>query len=656
MIETVNVTRDNDHEPRRKRRRTASSASGSSSLVGWDAPEASLDAYNDLDGGRLGANFSTLKKNKTDTDRDRRYLGEFPYQLPIAEPAPRNLEEDSRVPHWLSNTVSTLQSHHPLRGLIPAPPENPVQGQDEANDTSVVAFQLPVQMSQEAPHEEQVFAFCPPIASFDSVDDSTEHPFQPHPFQEPSTIFDDAFVPHDPIQSVASSSRYVHPNQFQLPSGTVERHSHAHAAAQFPPMSRQTATAVPPYIDTLAGDVEVGFAPFSAPGPLVHSGKAQNSTLRFAPSPAASVSTRIFSMDDPIVTLNDPLPFSKPGPLAPPPRIKDRPTSIASLRSQNSITPRFPNLLTPARPLTSTSDSSEHFSLSDLLRSDSTSSPTTNPPYPNTPYHGGLLRNSAALGAPHFPSAPSKDSLTTPGPTHIYFDSPTEDPQTSDPIDPTDYELDLDYENLDFRWEKFDPSGPPRADSKETSYFPLVSSNPDNDQDGESVKTSQHPLKLHLLSGPAPQTPPRINPLKRSTNDVRSGNQRRRHEEAPSPSGQAPSTTKIFAQSHGSSETNQKILSSSDKDEPFNSPPAHKSPATLEVAPGPAFAPASGIYISPLQSQVETVEGAGIVQGCDKNQSAEQDVKDRIRSGAVNGHKVWPLTVWTEARSHMPPV
>ncbi|THH27842.1 hypothetical protein EUX98_g6334 [Antrodiella citrinella] len=52
-------------------------------------------------------------------------------------------------------------------------------------------------------------------------------------------------------------------------------------------------------------------------------------------------------------------------------------------------------------------------------------------------------------------SSPAK----LPQPLRVYFDSPTEDPVGSDPLEKPDYELDLDYDNLDFTWEKFDRSG-----------------------------------------------------------------------------------------------------------------------------------------------------------------------------------------------------
>ncbi|KAF7793845.1 hypothetical protein EIP86_004966 [Pleurotus ostreatoroseus] len=57
-------------------------------------------------------------------------------------------------------------------------------------------------------------------------------------------------------------------------------------------------------------------------------------------------------------------------------------------------------------------------------------------------------------------SSPKRES--SPPPLHtrykVYFDSPMEDPFGSDPLEPPQYELDLDYSNLDFHWTKFDRS------------------------------------------------------------------------------------------------------------------------------------------------------------------------------------------------------
>jgi hypothetical protein len=63
----------------------------------------------------------------------------------------------------------------------------------------------------------------------------------------------------------------------------------------------------------------------------------------------------------------------------------------------------------------------------------------------------------------------------TPGPTFacsrpVYFDSPTEDPSLSDPLQPESYELDLNA--IDFRWRPFLRSNAPENDSNSHSVSP----------------------------------------------------------------------------------------------------------------------------------------------------------------------------------------
>ena len=63
----------------------------------------------------------------------------------------------------------------------------------------------------------------------------------------------------------------------------------------------------------------------------------------------------------------------------------------------------------------------------------------------------------------------------TPGPTFacsrpVYFDSPTEDPSLSDPLQPESYELDLNA--IDFRWRPFLRSNAPENDSNRHSVSP----------------------------------------------------------------------------------------------------------------------------------------------------------------------------------------
>ncbi|OJA20501.1 hypothetical protein AZE42_01990 [Rhizopogon vesiculosus] len=77
--------------------------------------------------------------------------------------------------------------------------------------------------------------------------------------------------------------------------------------------------------------------------------------------------------------------------------------------------------------------------------------------------HRGSPITSDALGPDSLTSNFQDNELpinmfSTPGPTFtvsrpVYFDSPTEDPSLSDPLEPESYELDLDA--LDFRWQPF---------------------------------------------------------------------------------------------------------------------------------------------------------------------------------------------------------
>ncbi|KAG2126314.1 hypothetical protein DEU56DRAFT_543806 [Suillus clintonianus] len=82
--------------------------------------------------------------------------------------------------------------------------------------------------------------------------------------------------------------------------------------------------------------------------------------------------------------------------------------------------------------------------------------------YLSSVYRGSSIAASNDLG-PHSPTPDFLENdlmniFSTPGPAFtvsrpVYFDSPTEDPSLSDPLEPDSYELDLDA--LDFRWQPF---------------------------------------------------------------------------------------------------------------------------------------------------------------------------------------------------------
>ncbi|KAK7045576.1 hypothetical protein VNI00_007408 [Paramarasmius palmivorus] len=125
MVEAMNVTHLPSSSSIRSRSRTrtgSSSASGSS--LSYAPPDTPVDAYYDgLKAGALGEGFSVLKMKGSG-----RFLDEDSYSV-----VQDTDEPDSELPTWLSDTFSTLSKHHPLRMLIPKSyvPINPIEEESE---------------------------------------------------------------------------------------------------------------------------------------------------------------------------------------------------------------------------------------------------------------------------------------------------------------------------------------------------------------------------------------------------------------------------------------------------------------------------------------------------------------------------------------------
>ncbi|KAF8844714.1 hypothetical protein BDN67DRAFT_1065870 [Paxillus ammoniavirescens] len=346
MIEKVNVMHSySTSSPDISRRRMRSS--GTSSVSSYDVPKTPLDPYSALHQGRLGKEFSVLRTNKLlDSALTRTGLcqGSDEHAELAAAPAKK---PRAPLPDWLANMFCTLESEHPLRGLIS--PSN-IRPAEQPNPS----------------HEELVFAFSP----FDELDKVRVAPETHHKDDYPN------------IQEAG----------------------------------------LPDIFEVL---------------PLCDLGPQSPGGIR---------------------TECDSLPFSMPGCFA------SKPNSLENLPVEAiSPAPRSERRWSPRAQ-------------------QDTSSCVTLAPLP-IPLYDGMKRPRFTREFMTFTSdtlAPSgrqvdrtlvnnfsqeyqkpKETISiyaTPGPTFacsrpVYFDSPTEDPSFSDPLEPEAYELDLNA--IDFRWRPF---------------------------------------------------------------------------------------------------------------------------------------------------------------------------------------------------------
>ncbi|KIJ67719.1 hypothetical protein HYDPIDRAFT_25194 [Hydnomerulius pinastri MD-312] len=174
---------------------------------------------------------------------------------------------------------------------------------------------------------------------------------------------------------------------------------------------------------------------------------------------------------------------------------------------------------------------------------------------------------------------------TTPGPSFacsrpVYFDSPTEDPSFSDPLEPDAYELDLNA--IDFRWQPFlrsnareeDPSKQVDSTTRSQSFGFTVSEDENDQLEWEARITMDHAdlnatasVGLPLFSSQDPQDEVYLEFSPDATQQT----------------GVAPSTNAVLEPSGPNTQ----------------SPPATNETKEVETV----FAPAPGIFISPLRDR-----------------------------------------------------
>ncbi|KAI3618988.1 hypothetical protein WG66_000546 [Moniliophthora roreri] len=122
MVAAMNITHSpssSSSKSRNRSRTRTGSSSASGSVLSYGPPDTPVDPYYDgLKAGALGEGFSVIKMKSNPSFLDNEGYGS----------AREANESDSQLPEWLSDTFSTLSKNHPLRMLIPksyTPPQFP---------------------------------------------------------------------------------------------------------------------------------------------------------------------------------------------------------------------------------------------------------------------------------------------------------------------------------------------------------------------------------------------------------------------------------------------------------------------------------------------------------------------------------------------------
>lgn len=161
MIETVNILHTSPASSKSSRSggRLRAASSSSASAVEFEMPRTPVDAYSEPHGRRLGADFVVMKMRGRESSGDLGFsanCGRYAHE----EPSSCN---SLSIPAWLSNTLSTLDTHHPLRRLMHV--------DSTSHDAAPATLGLPVELVDMPRHaqpaepvvdHDSIFAFNPP--------------------------------------------------------------------------------------------------------------------------------------------------------------------------------------------------------------------------------------------------------------------------------------------------------------------------------------------------------------------------------------------------------------------------------------------------------------------------------------------------------------
>lgn len=595
MIQTVNIMHASPQShPRRARAMSSSSASATS----YDAPKTPTDAYSGLGDGALGNEFSVLKMKDQKISAGHYYAERRPTDSDLdaifstdSSRAPRT----APLPAWLCDTVASLDAKHPLRIILPPVTTDTVSSSNPTKpDHSIDREKIsaPTALSHEEGTEGlSVFAFGLPPEPHDYA--------QPCRQDSPLVNIEPARLRH--IPSILDDNAYQAPTAPSSPCLTSDFS----------------------FNQNMSADNSIHL-PFGQPGP------ASSALSYVAPAVKPILKDRCDDVLD-LAGIHDssaPAPFSKPGPLAP-----KQTYSFASTATVDTVLDRPKQLLSPPRlshPNTAAASSPHAVPLSHLtiasplshysmLHSDSDLLPD------DAPVHNICGQSLNSVANAHVSN--THDLWSTPGPAHhaiiaakglaqplfsaiaslsavdckapqrttpfkMYFDSPMEDPCMSDPLEEDDYVLALDYdiEALGFKWEKFERGG----GSGRTQ--------PDSDDQYHAAASDE--IIFPYFNSQSPHTPSRV-PVPASTARFSS----------------LPSSSPPGLPIAGSDDEPSNVRDTDDLPEEDSwILPSRVGPYSYKITPGSlaegcptttppmqgrSFAPAPGIFISPLRGTLD---------------------------------------------------
>ncbi|RPD78051.1 hypothetical protein L226DRAFT_610053 [Lentinus tigrinus ALCF2SS1-7] len=432
MIQTVNVLHATSTSAARPRRQRAAS---SSSTTTYDAPPTPVDASTAFDRGALGEDFSVLKMDGPRSS----VKGHDPFDRSAFDEDPPALDVTNHLPPWLRNTITTLGSKHPLRLLLPtAPSSRPVPDQD------------PDITSQPAV-EASPFAFIPPEGSEEAtVPEIWPHDLTPQPLEPPWNYVKEPLVIREvsPVSLAQLEDRMPTPGpsgRLELPFSTAGPASTFSAIVDPTPARALPTTpsiyAIPAFIDPYTAQMPV---PFSTPGPACLTGNPPLvvSGTDLVPLSPACVST---------VGLNRPSPYLSPLQAAPP-FSTPGPTLAVHADFRHPSPQQLPLPLYAEDRFQEPSHAFGHARWMNIASR--IISPTPSP---------------ASGPAQRFLAELSRSHELAPSPYCLENEDGTTPP-----------ELQVDYETLGFKWKKFDrgdivldasSSSPPPADSNSEEVF-----------------------------------------------------------------------------------------------------------------------------------------------------------------------------------------